>query len=183
MSRNEKQSESTLSALLRDIPRRGRPRRPVSRQNVYVALTSEQKARMRTMAGALPPGIARADIPDLAITTLSVRMENMRRSVVGRNREIPEGITDFESLYLLWDLALPAGGGELKWTTIRVSPQQGIELGRVHGALYALFGAGRSEVFALGLALLEALIGEIPHISGEKTSVTAVQEWITDKYL
>jgi hypothetical protein len=71
----------------------------------------------------------------------------------------------------------------VKWTTIRVSPQQGIELGRVHGALYALFGASRSDVFALGLALLESLIGEIPPLGGQKTSVAAVQEWITGKYL
>lgn len=183
MSNNEKQPESTMAALLREGPRRGRPRRAVSRQNVYVALTTEQKERMREMAQALPAGISRADVPDLAITALSVNMENMRRSVVGRNREIPEGITDFESLYLLWDLPLPPGGGELKWTTIRVSPQQGIELGRVHGALYALFGASRSDVFALGLALLGALVDEIPAAPGQKTMVADVQEWITDKYL
>ena len=79
----------------------------------------------------------------------------MRRAVSGRTREIPEGITDMNSLYLLWDLVVPGRNEEIKWTSIRVSPQQAIELGRIHGALNALFGANRSEVFALGVALLD----------------------------
>jgi hypothetical protein len=154
--------DSTLAALLEDKPKRGRPRRPVSRQNVYVALTDKQKQQMNDLAQLLPDGFSRADVPDVAIFLLSSRLELLRRAVSDRNREIPEGITDLDSLYLLWDLSLPTTTAELRWTSIRVSPQQAIELGRVHGILNALFGVNRSEVFILGLALLtHTLHGEL----------------------
>lgn len=150
--------ESTLAALLEDKPRRGRPRRAVSRQNVYVALTEEQKQEMNILADSLPKGFSRADVPDAAIILLSTRLEVLRIAVADRNREIPEGVTDLDSLYLLWDLSLPTESDTLKWTSIRVSPQQSIELGRVHGILNALFGANRSDVFGLSLALLASCL-------------------------
>src|SRR5688572_11303914 len=99
--------ESTLAALLEEKPKRGRPRRAVSRQNVYVALSPEQKQVLKQLAELLPEGLSRADIPDLAISLLATRFEILRRAVSDRNREIPEGVTDLDSLYLLWDLALP----------------------------------------------------------------------------
>jgi hypothetical protein len=153
------QKESTLAALLRDKPRRGRPPREVSRQNVYVALSEAQKKKVSTLAKKLPAGFARADIPDLAMMVLSTRMEGLRRAVAGRTRDIPEGITDLESLYLLWDVHMPKNEDvEARWTSIRVSPQQAIDLGRIHGTLNVLFGATRSEVFALALELLRAFV-------------------------
>ncbi|MBP9503082.1 MAG: hypothetical protein KBF17_13055 [Candidatus Promineofilum sp.] len=145
---------STLKELLRDKPRRGRPRRMVARQNVYVTLHPAQKAAMDTLAGQLPASLGRADLPDLAVSVLTARVEALRSAVVGRTREIPEGVTDLESLYLLWDLPLPNRTPAEKWTSIRLSPQQVLELGRVHGTLNAAFGANRSEVFGLALALL-----------------------------
>jgi hypothetical protein len=145
---------STLAALLKEKPKRGRPPRVVSRQNVYVALSQAQKEQMSELATYLPDGLARADLPDLAISILSARFEALRRAVADREREIPEGIADLESLYLLWDLPLPDKENETKWTSIRVSPQQVIELGRVHGTLNAVFGVTRSQTFELGLVLL-----------------------------
>lgn len=145
---------STLAALLEEKPKRGRPPHKVSRQNVYVALSLDQKALLKELAAHYPKGIVRADMPDLAVTLLSARMEALRRAVAGRNREIPEGVTDMESLYLLWDLAVPKSNPTEKWTSIRLSPQPLIELGRAHGILNAVFGATRSETFSLGLALL-----------------------------
>ena len=90
---------STLKDLLKDRPRRGRPRRQVARQNVYVALHDEQKAEMAVLTKLLPDGLARADLPDLAVSVLTARVEALRTAVVGRTREIPEGVTDLESLY------------------------------------------------------------------------------------
>jgi len=126
----------------------------VARQNVYVTLHPAQKAAMDTLAGQLPASLGRADLPDLAVSVLTARVEALRSAVVGRTREIPEGVTDLESLYLLWDLPLPNRTPAEKWTSIRLSPQQVLELGRVHGTLNAAFGANRSEVFGLALALL-----------------------------
>ncbi|MEJ2748071.1 MAG: hypothetical protein P8183_09215 [Anaerolineae bacterium] len=158
MSDNKNKKErktSTLAALLEEKPKRGRPPRAVSRQTVYVALTQAQKDLLSDLASLLPEGLNRADLPDLAITILSARFEALRRAVADREREIPEGITDLESLYLLWDLSLPIDDGlETKWTSIRVSPQQVIELGRVHGTLNAVFNANRSQTFSLALVLL-----------------------------
>ncbi len=154
--------KSTIAALLREKPKRGRPPHRISRQNVYVALTEEEKVDMYELAEALPPGLKRADIPDLAIGLLALRLEHIRRHVADRDREMPEGITDMESLYLLWDLPLPADDEDRKWTSLRVSPQQAIELGRVHGVLHALFGANRSQVYILGLALFrQAIVNEL----------------------
>lgn len=144
-----------MAALLRDKPRRGRPPRAVSRQNVYVALRDTEKQMMKRLVAYLPEGLSRADLADLAISILTARMEALRQAVAGRTREIPEGITDLESLYLLWDLPLPEKEAAEKWTSVRVSPQQVIELGRDHGTLNAAFGASRSQTFCLGLALLE----------------------------
>jgi hypothetical protein len=177
------QKESTLAALLRDRPRRGRPPREVSRQNVYVALSKSQKELLSALAGRLPRGIVRADIPDLAVLVLSTRMEGLRRATSGRTREIPEGITDVESLYLLWDL-LPAKDDrdEKKWTSIRVSPQQAIDLGRVHGTLNVLFGATRSEVFALALELLEQFVAQ-DFAGDDVASLTDMRDQIIDVYL
>ena len=159
---------STLKELLRSKPQRGRPRHAVSRQNVYVALTKRQKGTIKELSTYLPEGMARADVPDLAITALAARLEALRRAVADRNREMPEGVTDLDSLYLLWDLPLPAEDpDEPKWTSIRLSPQQVIELGRVNGTLQALFGANRSETFSLSLALLNQWLEDypLPHIS------------------
>ncbi len=162
MSDNKEKKErkaSTLAALLEDKPKRGRPSRAVSRQTVYVALTQEQKERLSELATMLPGGLSRADLPDLAITLLSARFEALRRAVADREKEIPEGVTDLESLYLLWDLPLPIHeDSETKWTSIRVSPQQVIELGRVHGTLNAVFNANRSETFSLALVLLSQFL-------------------------
>lgn len=161
----KQRASSTLAALLKEKPKRGRPSHNVSRQNVYVALAKSQKKQMRQLANLLSDGIGRADIPDLSITALAARLEALRRAVADRNREMPEGITDLESLYLLWDLPLPSSDEkEPSWTSIRVSPQQVIELGRVHGTLNAVFGANRSETFSLALALLEQLVEDHPLI-------------------
>jgi hypothetical protein len=167
------ESKSTLSALLKDKPRRGRPKHAVSRQNVYVELSDEQKSLMRELAKKLPKPVRRADIPDLATALLSARLEQLRRSVEGRNREMPEGIVELISLYLLWDLPVPRDVSGAKWTSIRLSPQQVVQLGRVHGVLNALFGASRSQVFSLGIALLEAALeNELATL----TKIATVQE-------
>jgi hypothetical protein len=110
---------------------------------------------MKQLVDYLPVNLKRADLADLAVTALTGRLEALRRAVAGRSREIPEGVTDLESLYLLWDLPLPPMNAEERWTSIRVSPQQVIELGRANGALNAAFGASRSQTFSLALAILE----------------------------
>ena len=177
----DKNRESTLAALLREKPKRGRPRRDVSRQNVYVALTVAEKSHMRDLAGQMPKSVARADVPDLAVATLSARLEALRRAVADRNREIPEGVTDFDSLYLLWDLPLPITDIERKWTSIRLSPQEAIELGRVVGTLNAAFGATRSDTFSLGLALLTQYLED--HTLSTNLSVSDVRNQIISNYL
>jgi hypothetical protein len=119
-SQPNKERTSTLAELLKDKPKRGRPPRRVSRQNVYVALSDAQKEELKRLAQSLPSGLSRADLPDLAIAVLTARLEALHRAVSDRNREIPEGVTDLESLYLLWDLALPDSDVERKWTSIRL---------------------------------------------------------------
>jgi hypothetical protein len=151
---------ATMAALLKEKPKRGRPPRRVSRQNVYVALRPSEKAQIKALSSNLPDGVVRADVADLAITVLATRLEALRQAVAGRDREIPEGVTDMDSLYLLWDLPLPTDDEEEKWTSVRCSPQQVIELGRAHGALNAAFGASRSDTFRLGLALLELFLAD-----------------------
>ncbi len=177
----EKQKDSTLAALLKEKPQRGRPRRDVSRQNVYVALTVAEKNHMRNLSKDLPKSIVRADVPDLAVTVLSARLEAMRRAVADRNREIPEGVTDFDSLYLLWDMPIPDSEEERKWTSIRLSPQEAIELGRVQGALNAAFGATRSDTFSLGLALLTQYLED--HTLSADLSLSEVRNLIISIYL
>lgn len=179
---SKKKRASTLAALLEEKPKRGRPPRQVKRQNVYVALTLAQKALMKSLAQSLPEGLRRADVPDLAITILAARMEALRRAVSDRDREIPEGITGLESLYLLWDLPLPNIESEQKWTSLRVSPQQVIELGRVHGTLQAVFGVNRSQAFGLGLALLERFLEE-GLLTNEGLSLSDVRRIIRSNYL
>ena len=90
--------QSTIAALLEDKPKRGRPRHPVSRKNVYVALTQEQKEELQSLAKELPKGVGRSDIPDMAVNLMAARLELLRQAVSDRNREIPEGITDLDSL-------------------------------------------------------------------------------------
>jgi len=173
---------STIAALLEDKPKRGRPRRKVSRRNVYVALSPEQKQEVKTLAEELPEGLSRADIPDMAVDLLAARLELLRQAVADRDREIPEGITDLDSLYLLWDLPLPKGKDETKWTSVRLAPQQAIELGRAHGTLKALFGANRSQVYGLSLALLSQFLKE-KMVGKRYSSVEDVYNWITRIYL
>ena len=84
----DEQKVSTLKDLLRDKPKRGRPRRMVARQNVYVALRPEQKGLMAALAERLPAGLGRADVPDLAVSVLTARMEALRSAVAGRTREM-----------------------------------------------------------------------------------------------
>jgi len=134
------------------------------------------------MARGLPEGIGRADIPDIAITLLAARFELLRQAVADRNREIPEGITDIDSLYLLWDLPLPPANDGTKWTSIRLSPQPAIELGRAHGVLNAILGANRSQVFALSLRLLAQFLED--KLDGKRyNSIKDVEEWIARIYL
>jgi hypothetical protein len=175
--------DSTLAALLKDKPKRGRPPSAVSRQNVYVALTPEQKEWLTALADDLPVGFSRADIPDLAVTLLATRLELLQTAVSDRNRGIPEGITDLESLYLLWDLALPNPDDDNKWTSIRLSPQQVIELGRVQGILNALFGVNRSQVFALGLALFAHFVNQQQPADRAFKSLRDLRDWMRKIYL
>lgn len=182
MSKGSSDKDSTLAALLRHKPKRGRPRREVSRDNVYIELSEEQKQQISDIANWLPENFVRADVADMAIMVLAARLEALRRAVAGRTREIPEGITDLDSLYVLWDLPSPETISESRWTSIRVSPQQAIELGRAHGTLNVLFGATRSEVFGLGLALLAHFVeNELP--GDEVTSLLEMKESISDLYL
>lgn len=182
--KKDQNNPSTLAALLKEKPKRGRPRRQVSRQNVYVSLTAEQKELMKSLAMQFPKGIVRADIPDLAVTILSTRMEALRRAMANRNREMPEGVTDLESLYFLWDVTAPAVSSTEKWTSVRLSPQPTIELGRLHGTLNALFGATRSDTFGLGLALLQQFTEKIVGALELSTwSIEEAQEKIKSIYL
>lgn len=176
---------STLAALLEDKPKRGRPPRAVSRQTVYVSLSPEQKERLSELAGQLPDGLSRSDLPDLAITILSARFEALRRAVADREREIPEGVTDLESLYLLWDSPLPTENeSEKKWTSIRVSPQQVIELGRVHGTLNAVFNTNRSQTFGLAMVLLgQYLEDEAVHDPTEASTLGDLRKKVHGIYL
>jgi hypothetical protein len=151
---SRKKSQDTLSALYEDEPKRGRPRHKVPRQSVYVALSQAQKQTLSTIAKQLPPAIKRADIPDMAVMTLGARLNQVRDAMAGRDRELPEGITDMESLYFLWDMELPDQSAETTWTSIRLSPNQVVEFGRLQGTFNAMFGANRSHVFTLALALL-----------------------------
>lgn len=188
MSDNKNKKErktSTLAALLEEKPKRGRPPRAVSRQTVYVALTQEQKDRLSELAAFLPDGLARADLPDLAITILAARFEALRQAVADREREIPEGITDLESLYLLWDVPLPHyDDSETKWTSIRVSPQQVIELGRVHGTFNAVFNANRSQTFRLALDLLaQFLQNKMVYDLPDKSSLSELRKLARSIYL
>ena len=179
---SNKNKASTISALLEDKPKRGRPTRDVSRQNVYVALTPTQKSEIKRLASFLPDKVKRADVPDLAISILNARLEALRRALADRNREIPEGVTDLESLYLLWDLTVPVTDEAEKWTSIRVSPQQNIELGRAHGTLNAAFGTNRSQTFGLGLALLAAYLEEA-NLAKKTLSLSELRQKILDIYL
>jgi hypothetical protein len=182
MSRQQDNLQSsTLAALLKEKPKRGRPSHPISRQNVYIALTPPQKQAMKQLAANLPEGIVRADVPDLTITALTVRLEALHRAMADRNRTIPEGVTDLESLYLLWDLPLPPKGEEATWTSIRVSPQQVIDLGRAHGTLNAAFGATRSESFVLGLSLLAQYLEDYP-LDGRSQSLDAIRHQIATNF-
>jgi hypothetical protein len=167
-----KYQSSTMAALLEEKPKRGRPRHAVSRQNVYVALRPEEKVLMKQLVEYLPRGLKRADLADLAVSALTARLEALRRAVAGRSREIPEGVTDLESLYLLWDLSLPPVGVEERWTSIRLSPQQVIELGRANGALNAAFGASRSQTFSLALAIFAQYL---EHASLSETDMTVAE--------
>ncbi|HOU42515.1 MAG TPA: hypothetical protein PK829_14705 [Promineifilum sp.] len=176
----DEQKVSTLKELLRDKPRRGRPRRMVARQNVYVAMRPEQKGLMDALGERLPLGLGRPDVPDVAVSVLTARLEALRSAVAGRTREIPEGVTDLESLFLLWDLTPPqpeAAGAPERWTSIRLSPQQALELGRATGTLNAAFGAGRSEVFGLALALLAQFLERYP-LAGAEMDLGEVREMI-----
>jgi len=176
--------DSTLAALLKEKPKRGRPPSAISRQNVYVALTAEQKEWFNQLANDLPGEFSRADIPDLAVTLLAMRLELLQTAVSDRNRGIPEGITDLDSLYLLWDLTLPVADEEnYRWTSIRLSPQQVIELGRVHGILNALFGVNRSQVFALGLALFASFTQQQQLGNHTFKSLRELRDWIRNIYL
>ncbi|MCB8982636.1 MAG: hypothetical protein H6659_02320 [Ardenticatenaceae bacterium] len=180
-SPQNKDRTSTLAELLKDKPKRGRPPHPVSRQNVYVALTAEEKKEMKRLATLLPDNLSRADLPDLAIAVITARLEALRRAVSDRNREIPEGVTDLESLYLLWDLTLPPPHSERKWTSIRVSPQEAIELGRAHGTLNGAFGANRSDTFSLALILLTQFLETQP--LQDEVSLAEIRKMILSNYL
>ncbi len=182
MSKGASEKDSTLAALLRDKPKRGRPRREVSRDNVYIELSAEQKQLISDLVDDLPESFVRADVADLAIMVLAARLESLRRAVAGRTREIPEGITDLDSLYLLWDLPSPEVGATMRWTSIRLSPQQAIELGRAHGTLNVLFGVTRSEVFGLALALL-AQFAQTGAPFDDVSSLLEMKEAISDLYL
>lgn len=177
-------SASTLAALLKDKPKRGRPPHVVSRQNVYVSLSESEKEKLKQLAKQLPTGIKRADIPDLAISVLAARIEALRQAVSGRDRELPEGITDLPALYLLWDLPLPATAVSRKWTSVRLSPQPSLELGRAHGMLNAAFNANRSETFSLAIALLEQFIEtQLPDLDLRKVTVAELRQRIMAFYL
>lgn len=184
MTQNKKNDkrDDTLAALLKEKPKRGRPPRAVSRQNVYVALTKTQRQDMKALARQLSDKLSRADLPDMAVNLLSIRMESLRQAVSGRNREIPEGITDLDSLRLLWDLPVHKEE-DAKWTSIRLSPQQVISLGRVHGILNALFGATRSDVFDLALALLKQFMNGEEMADKSFQSLEEMNDWITRIYL
>jgi hypothetical protein len=175
---------STLAALLKEKPKRGRPSHAVSRQNVYISLTFEEKKTIKQLAKLLPTGLVKADIPDLVVTILSARLESLRSAVSGRNREIPEGITDLDSLYLLWDLPLPEKNPERKWTSVRLSPQTAIEFGRSQGLLNAVFGANRSETFSLGLIMFEYYVQySLPGLQLGSSTLDQLRLLIIDNYL
>ncbi len=182
-SQPNKDRTSTLAELLKDKPKRGRPPRRVSRQNVYVALSPVEKEELNRLADLLPENLSRADLPDLAIAILTARLESLHRAVADRNREIPEGVTDLESLYLLWDLTLPDSTAERKWTSIRLSPQEDIELGRAHGTLNAAFGANRSDTFSLALVLLTQFLKSEAHSLPDVTTLAEVRKTILGIYL
>lgn len=159
-------SQSTFRALVtEDKPKRGRPKHAIPRESVYVELSLGQKTLLTTLGDSLP--VTRADIPDMAVMICAKRFDAMRRAIAERERELPEGITDLDSLYYLWDLELEKRDEEKKWTSVRLSPNQVVELGRLHGTFNALFKTTRSDVFSLALSLLtfhfRRYVAELPN--------------------
>jgi hypothetical protein len=177
------EQKSTISALLKEKPGRGRPRHDVSRESVYVELSDSHKNKMKLMGKEMPAIFGKADIPDIATFILATRLESLRRSVADRDRQMPEGIMDIDSLYLLWDLPLPPKKEIYKWTSVRLSPQQAEQLGRVHGGLKARFGVSRSQVFILGLALCEQFINHGHMKTFTEGNLTALKFMIERIYL
>lgn len=153
--------KNTLAALLKEKPRRGRPKHAVSRKSVYVALSQIEKQLLGDLAAKTPDAIKRSDIPDMAILLLRHKLDIVRRAVAERSRELPEGITDLESLYYLWDLPVTTVESEKKWTSIRLSPAWAVEFGRLQGTFNVLFGTNRSDVFALAIVLLDQYTSQI----------------------
>lgn len=150
--------DSTLAALLREKPKRGRPQRSIPRQTVYVALSDDQKELLGRLATSLPPTFERADVPDLAVMVLTARVDALRRAVSDRSAEVPEGVTDLKALYYLWDLPMMIEEARLRWTSIRLGPAQVVAFGRLQGMFNALFGSNRSQVFGLAIAAFERCI-------------------------
>lgn len=165
--------DSTLAALLKTKPGRGRPHSLVRRQSVYVSLAPVHKSQLKELADALPLGIKRSDVPDIAVAHLAFQFEQLRNAVADRDRELPEGIADIDDLYFLWDLQpleeLPVGQ---KWTSIRLSDSRVVEFGQLQGVFKVLFGSTRSEVFYLALALLGDFTSRHMHLSHERLTPT-----------
>lgn len=176
--------DSTLAALLRDKPRRGRPQRSIPRQTVYVALSDAQKELLGQLAVDLSPIFERSDVPDLAVMVLSARVDALRRAVSDRSAEVPEGVTDLKALYYLWDLPMQIEEETLRWTSVRLGPAQVVAFGRLQGMFNALFGSNRSQVFGLAIAALERCIHhDLPEVGTIIDDFDSFEGVLTQIYL
>ena len=160
--------DSTLAALLKTKPGRGRPHSLLRRQSVYVALAPIHKSWLKELAEALPLGIKRSDVPDIAVAHLAFQFEQLRNAVADRDRELPEGITDIDDLYFLWDLRPLNTPLDPKWTSIRLSESRIVEFGQLQGVFKVLFGSTRSEVFYLALTFLGDFASRHAHLKHER---------------
>lgn len=175
-------SKGTFRELVTDKRKPGRPRHTVQRQSVYVELSPDQKIQIGDLGRRLAR-FKRSDVPDMAVMTLATRIEAIRIAVAGRAREMPEGITDMQSLYFLWDIPPVGESAESKWTSIRLSPQQVDEFGSLQGRFSLLFGANRSHVFTLALALFAQLVTLEEENLNTLTTLEQFNRFLTDNYL
>lgn len=155
-------------------------RHAVSRQSVYVALSPEQKALVNELADCLAGDLGRADISQYGRHVGAVG--SVAPGCFGSEQEDAERDCPGIGLFVV-GCAFAAPWPMAVGTSIRLSPQQVIQLGRAQGLLHALFNANRSEVFSLGLGLLNILLKSDSFPLASVASLTAFEDEITRIYL
>ncbi len=167
--------QGTFRRLNEQRKRRGRPPAAQPRHPVQLWLLPSEYDRLGNLSERWPAlKLSRSHILGLGIRALGQRLAALRANMEGSGADLPIGVLDLESLYLLWDLEPTANNSARKRYQLTLMDDEKWQLADMTVVLSRSISVNRSRVAGLSIANLSDSIAKV--VADEIDSAQTLEE-------